>query len=177
MSRRSDLIEDVEMATIDIDRSRFPHAVVWTPIPVLTWLFPFIGHMGITTSKGVIRDFAGPYYVSEDEMAFGKPTRYLTLNLERIDGGQRRWDSSVKEASNIYGGRIHNLLCDNCHSHVALALNTMKYDGKERYNMIQLAFWTFFCAKYVSFPAFLKTWLPFLTLATLIFLLWLFSSN
>ena len=25
--------------------------------------------------QGVIRDFAGPYYVSEDNMAFGNPTR------------------------------------------------------------------------------------------------------
>lgn len=28
------------------------------------WFIPFIGHMGIATSAGVIRDFAGPYYVS-----------------------------------------------------------------------------------------------------------------
>jgi len=28
------------------------------------WLIPFIGHMGICTSSGVIRDFAGPYFVS-----------------------------------------------------------------------------------------------------------------
>jgi len=30
----------------------------------IRWLFPFIGHMGICTTAGVIRDFAGPYYVS-----------------------------------------------------------------------------------------------------------------
>ncbi len=28
------------------------------------WLCPIIGHMGIATANGVIRDFAGPYYVS-----------------------------------------------------------------------------------------------------------------
>lgn len=28
------------------------------------WFFPIIGHMGICTSTGVIRDFAGPYFVS-----------------------------------------------------------------------------------------------------------------
>ena len=39
-------------------------SIVWTPIPLLTWLFPFIGHMGICYSNGIIRDFAGPYYVS-----------------------------------------------------------------------------------------------------------------
>uniref|UniRef100_A0A671KC10 Transmembrane protein 222a n=1 Tax=Sinocyclocheilus anshuiensis TaxID=1608454 RepID=A0A671KC10_9TELE len=49
---------------IDKEMSRYPHCIVWTPIPVLTWFLPFIGHMGICTSAGVIRDFAGPYFVS-----------------------------------------------------------------------------------------------------------------
>uniref|UniRef100_A0AAR2JGA6 Transmembrane protein 222a n=1 Tax=Pygocentrus nattereri TaxID=42514 RepID=A0AAR2JGA6_PYGNA len=49
---------------IDPNSSRYPYCIVWTPIPVLSWLFPFIGHMGICTSSGVIRDFAGPYFVS-----------------------------------------------------------------------------------------------------------------
>uniref|UniRef100_A0A8D1K7Z7 Uncharacterized protein n=1 Tax=Sus scrofa TaxID=9823 RepID=A0A8D1K7Z7_PIG len=38
------------------------------PFPVLfspRWFFPIIGHMGICTSTGVIRDFAGPYFVSD----------------------------------------------------------------------------------------------------------------
>ena len=30
------------------------------------------------------------------------------------------------------GKRMHNLCCDNCHSHVARALNLMNYDGKSR---------------------------------------------
>ena len=29
-----------------------------------SWFIPFVGHMGICTSAGVIRDFAAPYYVS-----------------------------------------------------------------------------------------------------------------
>uniref|UniRef100_A0A8C1Y3N4 Transmembrane protein 222a n=1 Tax=Cyprinus carpio TaxID=7962 RepID=A0A8C1Y3N4_CYPCA len=49
---------------IDKEMSRYPYCIVWTPIPVLTWFLPFIGHMGICTSAGVIRDFAGPYFVS-----------------------------------------------------------------------------------------------------------------
>ena len=32
----------------------FPHCIVWTPIPLISWLVPFVGHMGICTSKGVI---------------------------------------------------------------------------------------------------------------------------
>ena len=44
------------------------------------------------------------------------------------------------EASEIYTGRMHNLCCDNCHSHVARALNIMEYDGTTRWNMVTLAF-------------------------------------
>ena len=51
-------------SAIDPDRVRYPHCIVWTPIPLLTWFFPFIGHMGIARTDGVVRDFAGPYYVS-----------------------------------------------------------------------------------------------------------------
>jgi hypothetical protein len=25
-----------------------PYSIVWTPLPVLTWILPFIGHTGIT---------------------------------------------------------------------------------------------------------------------------------
>ena len=112
--------------------------------------------MGIGTSEGVIRDFAGPYYVSEGNMAFGEPTRYLMLQPQNADNGVTGWDSGrsnksnhynlsikrsktiignpislnssikmnlgIREASDIYGKRMHNLCCDNCHSHVATAL-------------------------------------------------------
>lgn len=72
---------------MDFERDRFPFCIVWTPIPILTWLFPIIGHMGIATSSGVIRDFAGPYFVSEDNMAFGRPTKYWKLDPNVARGG------------------------------------------------------------------------------------------
>ena len=36
-----------------------------------------------TLTAGVIRDFAGPYYVSEDNMAFGTPSKYWQLDPNR----------------------------------------------------------------------------------------------
>ncbi|CAF0748413.1 unnamed protein product [Didymodactylos carnosus] len=136
---------------IDPRRLRYPHSLVWTPIPLLSWLFPFIGHMGIGRTDGVIRDFAGPYYVSEDNMAFGRPTRYLQLDLSRVPGPNPRgnYDRAVEQASDEYKNRMHNLFCDNCHNHVAMALNTMNYNRKQSYNMINLTFWMFFRGKYV----------------------------
>ncbi|XP_048771741.1 transmembrane protein 222-like [Ostrea edulis] len=162
---------------IDHNKCRYPHCIVWTPIPCLTWLFPFIGHMGIATSAGVIRDFAGPYYVSEDDMAFGRPTKYWQLDLLNVPKGKEKWDKSVAEASEEYKHRMHNLCCDNCHSHVAMALNLMNYNNKSSYNMVVLCFLMLIYGKYVSFCGFLKTWLPFLIMASVITIVSVLSTH
>nr|CAG4643586.1 EOG090X0GY7 [Ilyocryptus agilis] len=144
---------------IDTRKHRYPFCVVWTPIPLITWIIPLIGHMGICTSSGVIRDFAGSYYVSEDCMAFGKPTKYWPFEISRVPGGVTAWDRAVQEASEEYEKHVHNLFCDNCHSHVALALNTMGYPG-HKWGMCALGWGVLFNGKYVSVAGFLKTWLP-----------------
>ncbi|KFV85162.1 Transmembrane protein 222, partial [Struthio camelus australis] len=126
------------------------------------WLFPIIGHMGICTSAGVIRDFAGPYYVSEDNMAFGKPVKYWKLDPSKVySTSPNAWDTAVHDASEEYKHRMHNLCCDNCHSHVALALNLMRYDNSTSWNMVKLCFFSLLYGKYVSIGGFVKTWLPF----------------
>ncbi|RCN50802.1 leucine Rich repeat-containing domain protein [Ancylostoma caninum] len=140
------------MATQDIDvaRHRFPFCIVWTPLPVLTWIFPLIGHMGIATSKGIIRDFAGSYYVAEDEMGFDWPTMYWKLSVDSVEGGAEAYDRAIREASDEYKGRMHNLCCDNCHSHVALALNTMRYRDQDGWNMVKLAIYVQIYGKYTG---------------------------
>jgi len=157
-----------KMAKVDHELQRYPHSIVWTPIPCLTWLFPFIGHLGIATTEGIIRDFAGPYYVSTDNMAFGAPTKYWTLDPSRANGGSTAYDRAVGEASDVYSGRMHNLCCDNCHSHVARALNIMEYNGSTRWNMVTLALLMLIHGKYVSCGAAIKTWLPFFILAAIL---------
>ncbi|CAH1978316.1 unnamed protein product [Acanthoscelides obtectus] len=162
------------LSNIDSAKDKYPCCIVWTPIPLLTWLFPFIGHMGITMSNGVIRDFAGPYFVSEDNMAFGRPTKYWQLQPPRARGGVVGWDAAVTEASDIYKGRMHNLCCDNCHSHVATALNLMNYNNSSNWNMVKLAILMMVHGKYVSLARFLKTWLPFTIIVTAIVLISVF---
>jgi len=106
--------------------------------------------MGIATSRGVIRDFAGSYYVSEDEMAFGWPTRYWQLSPNSLLGGAEAWDRAVADASDEYKSHVHNIFCDNCHSHVALALNGMKYGHRRHWNMIHLAVAIMFKGKFIG---------------------------
>lgn len=34
---------------IDVENNRFPYCIVWTPLPLISWFIPFIGHTGICT--------------------------------------------------------------------------------------------------------------------------------
>ena len=90
--------------TIDTEHHRYPYCIVWTPIPLISWLLPVIGHMGICMANGIIRDFAGPYYVSNDDMAFGRPTKYWQLDPQLVTALE--WDEAVKQASDVYQNRM-----------------------------------------------------------------------
>jgi len=65
-------------ARIDRKRGRYPFCIVWTPIHPITWFLPFVGHMGVCDSRGVCLDFTGA--IGVDDLAFGRPTRYLQLD-------------------------------------------------------------------------------------------------
>lgn len=69
---------------IDSSRARFPCCIVWSPLPVISWLIPFIGHIGICREDGVILDFAGPNFVCVDSFSFGAATRYFQVNKEQV---------------------------------------------------------------------------------------------
>ena len=100
-------------------------------------MIPCIGHTGIGDSKGVIHDFAGPYYVSIDDLAFGETHKYVTLT--HLDGvTPEQYDDAIRRADNVYQKRMHNICCDNCHSHVARVLNNLKYKGRTNYTMIDV---------------------------------------
>uniref|UniRef100_A0A0L8GI07 Transmembrane protein 222 n=1 Tax=Octopus bimaculoides TaxID=37653 RepID=A0A0L8GI07_OCTBM len=98
---------------------------------------------------------------------------YWTLDPSKVS--KDTWDWAVAEASEEYKKRMHNLFCDNCHSHVAMALNLMKYDDSSCWNMVKLCFLMMIHSRYVSFCGFLKTWLPFLIVFSVILILILLS--
>uniref|UniRef100_A0A1I7Z7U1 Transmembrane protein 222 n=1 Tax=Steinernema glaseri TaxID=37863 RepID=A0A1I7Z7U1_9BILA len=159
----------------DAKNHLYPYCVVWTPIPFITWLVPFIGHMGIATSRGIIRDFSGSYFVSENNMGFGWPTMYWQLSPTKVVGGPEVFDRAIRDASDEYKNHMHNLLCDNCHSHVAYAMNRMSYNGQTNYNMVKLCFMMMYHGKYVNAMGIVKQWLPFALLALAIFGIILFA--
>uniref|UniRef100_UPI00358E489E transmembrane protein 222 isoform X3 n=1 Tax=Myxine glutinosa TaxID=7769 RepID=UPI00358E489E len=108
--------------------------VIWNH-PRLRWAIPRVGRQH------------GVWKSNQD------PSRVVT---------SRTWDSAIHEASEEYKQRMHNLCCDNCHSHVAMALNLMCYDGRGSWGMVRLCFLMLLHGKHVSVCSFLKTWIPFL---------------
>lgn len=106
------------------------------------------------------------------------PLRYWKLDPARVyASGPNAWDTAVHDASEEYKHRMvcelllgvgarmgacptaqhdpsflhlqHNLCCDNCHSHVALALNLMRYNNSTNWNMVTVCFFCLLYGKYV----------------------------
>ncbi len=104
---------------ISIRRNRFPHAVVWGPLGPLTCCCPCVGHMGIGDSLGRIHDFAGSNYVGVDDFMVGTVWRYAVVS----SSSNPRWDAAIEKADAVYWKKSHNIVCENCHHHTALALD------------------------------------------------------
>lgn len=105
--------------------------------------------------------------------------RYWMLDVSKVyTSGTNAWDRAVHDASEEYKHRMvrhgeihtamssiyiftffpisstlfaqkHNLCCDNCHSHVAMALNLMRYENSTTWNMIKLCLLVLIHGKHV----------------------------
>jgi transmembrane protein 222 len=116
------------------DKDRFPYSLVFTPIPLLSWLCPIIGHLGICDSLGRVHDFSASRTVSLDRMAFGRPAIFSPLIP------CEKWDNGVAAADNAFKCQNHNLISNNCHHHVARCLNEMQYLGRNDYTALSAYF-------------------------------------
>lgn len=167
-------------SAVDVSRSRFPFALVWSPLPGITACVPVVGHMGICDSRGVIYDFGGPYYISVDSMSFGAP--YLYFELDPADclgpagsetprgsatpaAAALRWDTAVDAANDDFSRKMHNIVLQNCHHHAASVLNTLGYRGRRNWGQVGIATLVITQGKWVSLRAALCVWLVPLALA------------
>ena len=159
---------NINTKKINPQKNRYPYCIVWTPIPFLTYLIPSIGHTGIANSEGIIHDFAASFYISIDEMSFGKPTKYFQLDLDERE--KYEYDKAIEKGDLKYYHEMHNLFWNNCHSHVAYILNLIKYKGKDNYTMVDIWWMLILKGKYISLLAFIKTYLGFFIFFFIIYL-------
>ncbi|KAI4314799.1 hypothetical protein L6164_027671 [Bauhinia variegata] len=170
-----------QIMQIDPRRARFPCSIVWSPLPVISWFIPFIGHVGICREDGVILDFAGPNFVCVDNFAFGAPTRYIQVNREKCcipspqsayngddgymqeetaGGDLRTWDDALRKGTQEFQHRSYNLFTCNCHSFVANILNRLAFLSS-RWNVVNLAIFILSNGRWVSTASMLRSILPF----------------
>ncbi|KAL9294598.1 Protein RTE1-HOMOLOG [Arabidopsis thaliana] len=185
---------------IDPKRDRFPCCIVWTPLPFISWLVPFIGHVGICREDGVILDFAGPNFVCVDNFAFGAVSRYIQINKEMessrssssgLFNGERRyeqeedshekeptWDDALRKSTQEYQHHSYNILTCNCHSFVANNLNRLSIKSGG-WNVVNLATLVLFKGRWVNKTAIVKSLLPPLIVYTIGILLggWTFIAS
>uniref|UniRef100_A0A2P2MQD7 Protein RTE1-HOMOLOG isoform X1 n=2 Tax=Rhizophora mucronata TaxID=61149 RepID=A0A2P2MQD7_RHIMU len=170
---------------LDPKRARFPCCIVWAPLPVISWLIPFVGHMGMCREDGVILDFAGPNFVCVDNFAFGAVTRYLQINKDKecslspnvsafgnedeynlgISGKDLlMWDDALRKGTQEFQHHSYSLFTCNCHSFVANNLNRLgfHYGG---WNVVNLAVLMFLKGHWVSTGAMVRSYLPFFVIS------------
>ncbi|TYI01479.1 hypothetical protein ES332_A11G203400v1 [Gossypium tomentosum] len=148
---------------IDPRRERFPYCIVWTPLPITSWLIPFIGHIGICREDGVILDFAGPSCVSIDDFAFGAVARYIQINKDK--------ECSISYHSSALKG-------DQEYQHDDLREALTWDDALEKgiqelgfhsggWNVVNLAVLIFINGRWVNKTAVLRSYLPFVVVSSI----------
>ncbi|VFQ75476.1 unnamed protein product [Cuscuta campestris] len=172
-----------ESTEIDARRARFPCCIVWTPLPVLSWFIPLIGHIGICREDGVILDFAGPNFVCVDNFAFGAPARYVQIrknecrvsrypapyereNSCEIGSDTTTWDGALHKSTEEFQHLSYNLLTCNCHSFVANALNRLGFQGGG-WNVVSVAVFLALNGQWVRKTSILGAYLPVLVVSGL----------
>lgn len=167
------------LSEIDPKSSKYPCCLVWTPLPVVSWLAPFIGHVGICREDGTILDFSGSNFINADEFAYGAVARYLQLdrkqcclppNLSSHKCRQRykhseygtaiTWDDALRTSTSLYESKSYNLFTCNCHSFVANCLNRLSYGGTMGWNMVNIAALVLFKGQWVDSFAILRSFTP-----------------
>ncbi|KAL8503965.1 hypothetical protein ACS0TY_022629 [Phlomoides rotata] len=166
---------------VDPKKARFPCCLVWAPLPVVSWLAPFIGHVGICREDGTVLDFFSSNLVNVDNFAFGSVARYLQLDREQSCfppnlaghkckqryvhaefGTAITWDDAVQLSQRSFEHRTYNLFICNCHSFVANFLNRLAYQGSMNWNMVNVAALILLNGKWVDAFSVLRSFLPFM---------------
>ncbi|KAG0488821.1 hypothetical protein HPP92_007632 [Vanilla planifolia] len=161
-------------------KSRFPCCIVWAPLPVVSWLAPYIGHVGICREDGAVLDFAGSNFVNVDNFEYGAVAKYLQLDRKKCcfppnlsshtchqshqhveHGSAISWDDALDVVTKQYHHKSYNLFTCNCHCFVANCLNRLAYDGRLDWNVLNLAVLILWKGRWVDGMSVFRSFCPF----------------
>ncbi|XP_047060400.1 protein REVERSION-TO-ETHYLENE SENSITIVITY1 [Lolium rigidum] len=177
---KNELQELWPVGEIDPKRGRFPCCIVWTPLPVVSWLAPYIGHVGICQEDGSVLDFAGSNLVSMDNFAYGSVARYLQLDRKKSCfpsnlaahvcecsykhaevGTATSWDGALQLGTRHFQHKYYNLFTCNCYSFVANCLNRLAHGGSVEWNVLNVAALVWLHGEWVDKMSIVRSFAPF----------------
>ncbi|KAG8345960.1 hypothetical protein TRVL_03204 [Trypanosoma vivax] len=174
---------------MDMAAEHYPFCVVWCPIPLISWVLPFVGHVGICDSKGRIHDFEGSHCIGVDTMLFGNPVKYwdvsaLCIPSMRLQNGEvalkeaTDFDAVLNQVTTHFRKtQQYNFFTNNCHSFVASVLQGNRAVPGRAWNMFWVMWGVLAHGRYVSLGRLLRAHLPFAIIITLLVLCTMFLKN
>ena len=120
------------------NNSIYKYCITWSHIPLITFLFPFIGHCSIVNSYGFIHDFDSSNFIkiyNENENGFSK---IVYLNLD--DNQKKIWDNVIEKIDKNYKKKSFSMCGNNSFKYISNILNNIEYKGKKNYTKCDI-FW------------------------------------
>lgn len=171
---------------IDPRKQKFPCCLVWTPLPVVSWLAPFVGHVAICREDGTIVDFSGDSLIRVGHLIYGDVARYYQIDRQQCcfarnfgghtcnqsyqhaeSGTAISWDDAVQLSRRHFETRTFNLFSCNGHSFSANCLNRLSYEGSIYWNMITVGVLIMSKGQWVDGWSILRSFLPFIVMLCL----------
>lgn len=141
---RKSLLTVVDMNGYRLSKNYFLANTTIFHVPLLDWRYWMLDVSKVYASGSNAWDTA-VHDASEEykhRMVNGSSCGCLCI-ISLVEKGSHHLLSSLSFSSQ------HNLCCDNCHSHVAMALNLMRYENSTSWNMVKLCLLALIHGKHV----------------------------
>jgi hypothetical protein len=111
------LLRDSDAPMVSNQSTGIESCVVWTSIPIFSWVLPWIGHVGISDSLGTVHDFQGDFTIGRGQMLFGDPKQKWVVPIDRAV-----LDEAILDTATEFRRVPYSFFCSNCHFFVASCL-------------------------------------------------------
>lgn len=146
-----------------------PYTFLWSSIPFISTIFPFLGHISVCSSNGTIHDYFSSKYISIDQLNYGSPEKII--NLELNEGEMIEWDRAIKRSDKKYKRKNFSFCGNNSLKYAGYILSEVNYKGKKKYSKCDIIKLSINKGKYLSKCAIVKTWIGFVLIITCLLLI------
>ena len=127
----------------------------------------------LTSSHGNTYDYIHPSTIYFNSADFNQPTKCVKLDIYDVE----EFDKAIEKANAFYADKASVAFIDNCHSHISLVLNLIRYKGEHGWRAIDVlklmvregkflsvggiidCYWLYMCALFVGIIVFV-IWKP-----------------